>query len=513
MKGKGRPNLVGYYTYIVLTIIVSLLAVLANNLILLIILWGFLGLTLYLLIQTKGPQANSTAKKSFILIGGADSLMIVGVGIIFSLTGTFQMDAVRLPLNNAAAIVAYICLALGCFAKAGVMPLHSWVPDCAEDAPVSVTAFLPASLDKLLGIYLLARISLDLFVMNNAMNIVLMIIGAVTIVAAVMMALIQHDLKRLLGYHAVSQVGYMVLGIATGSLVGIAGGLFHMLNNAIYKNALFLSAGAVEYRTETTDLDKLGGLAKFMPLTFIGCLIASLAISGVPPFNGFVSKWLIYQGLIERISLGQNSFIAIGCLLAAMIGSALTLASFMKLLHASFLGQPSQQRHDIKEVHWTMWLPGIILAAICILFGVFAKDIPLKNFIFPAVGQDVKLLGLWESSVATSLILIGIALGFIIYLFSNIAVVLREDESYQGGETIPSVERFSGVDFYNTIKEIPLFTSLYRQAENRLFDIYDQAKRLIFVVTKQLQHLHNGVLPTYLVWCLLGMVVLFLIVS
>ena len=112
------------------------------------------------------------------------------------------------------------------------MPFHTWVPDAAEDAPIPVVAFLPASLDKLLGIYFLARITLDMFVMDLGMNTFLMAIGSFTIVAAVMMALIQHDLKRLLGYHAVSQVGYMVLGIGTGNPIGIAGGLFHMLNRS-----------------------------------------------------------------------------------------------------------------------------------------------------------------------------------------------------------------------------------------------------------------------------------------
>ena len=348
--------------------------------------------------------------------------------------------------------------------------------------------------------------------MNNAMNIFLMLIGAFTIVAAVMMALVQHDLKRLLGYHAVSQVGYMVLGIGTGSLVGIAGGIFHMLNNAIYKSCLFFTAGDVQHRTKTTDLERLGGLAKFMPLTFIGCLIASLAISGVPPFNGFVSKWMIYQGLIQRIATGETAFISVVCLLAAMIGSALTLASFMKLLHATFLGSPSYEKRDIKEVHWTMWLPVMILAVLCIIFGVFAKQIPLDNFIFPAV-PGVEFIGSWASGWATLLILIGIGLGFVIYLISNIKGALREDDSYTGGEDIPQAQRVSGVDFYNSIKEMSLLSSIYKKAEDKIFDIYEQGRRLVFAITGRFQHLHNGILPTYLVWCLLGMVVLFLILG
>jgi formate hydrogenlyase subunit 3/multisubunit Na+/H+ antiporter MnhD subunit len=200
--------------------------------------------------------------------------------------------------------VAFLALVTAAFAKAGAMPFHSWVPDSGEKAPAPVAAFLPAALDKLLGIYLLARIVLSVFQLNAEMRTLLMVIGAGSILAAVMMALVQHDMKRLLSYHAVSQVGYMVLGIASGVPVAIAGGLFHMLNNVLYKSCLFLCAGAVEKQAGTTDLDRLGGLAKAMPITFISCLIAATAISGIPPMNGFTSKWMIYQGLVDSGKTG-----------------------------------------------------------------------------------------------------------------------------------------------------------------------------------------------------------------
>ncbi|MGB3242668.1 MAG: proton-conducting transporter membrane subunit, partial [Candidatus Omnitrophota bacterium] len=254
---RGRKGLVRYYIYVLLTLTGSLGAVFSNNLIVFVVFWGFLGLLLYLLVGF-GQRKNTayTAKKTFIIVGGTDAVMLFGIAIIWHLTGALEMDKISIGLNSPPAILAYLCLAAGAFAKAGAMPFHTWVPDAAEDGPTPVTAFLPASLDKLLGIYFLARISLDMFRMNLGMNTFLMVVGSVTIVAAVMMALIQHDMKRLLGYHAVSQVGYMVLGIGTGNPVGIAGGLFHMLNHAIYKSCLFFSGGAVEKRSGTTNLDK-----------------------------------------------------------------------------------------------------------------------------------------------------------------------------------------------------------------------------------------------------------------
>ena len=324
---KGRKRLFEYYTYIILTALSAFGVILANNLLLLIVFWGFLGFTLFMLIGMGEDKTGETAKKAFIIVGGTDAIMLLGIGIIYYLTGTLQMDNIRIRLASDSYLpaLAYVCIAIGCFAKAGAMPFHSWIPGCAKEAPLPVAAYLPGSLDKLLGIYLLARISINLFEMNNFMSMVLMIVGAVTLIAAVMMALVQHNMKKLLGYHAVSQVGYMLLGIASGNPVGIAGGIFHMLNNSLYKSCLFLTAGNVEYRTKTTELDDLGGLSRFMPLTYLTCLIASLSICGVPPFNGFVSKWMIYQGLVERMSNGSGRGVTAICLVVALFGSGLTL--------------------------------------------------------------------------------------------------------------------------------------------------------------------------------------------
>jgi len=509
MAGKERLN--EYYTYLLWTIGGACGAILANNLVLLLVFWGFLGLTLYLLIGIGGSEATPAAKKAFIIVGGSDCLFILGIGIIWFLTGSFQMDNISVHLTGPLPTIAFISLAIASFAKAGVMPMHTWIPDMAMTAPVSITGFLPGSLDKLLGIYFLGRMSMDIFVMNNQMGKLLLIIGAVTIVAGVMMALVQHDLKRLLSYHAVSQAGYMVLGIGTGNPIGIAGGLFHMLNNAIYKFGLFLSGGAVENKAQTTDLDRLGGLAKLMPITFIACLIAALSISGVPPFNGFVSKWMIYQGVIQLGKDGDKLWIV--WLVAAMFGSALTLASFMKLIHSVFLGAPSpgipRLARKRNEVSFTMWMPMAILAGLCVIFGVFAYRVPLKNFIFSAV-PGVSFLGFWSPGLATLLIIIGIILGVIIYWLGNIRG-LRTDTAYVGGEIIPQESRVTGVDFYDTIKDLGILKGIYKKSEKKLFDIYDQGTKFVFFFIRGLRKIHSGILPTYLFWSLFGMLILFII--
>ncbi len=338
MKGHARHR--EYFTYLLWTLGVSCGVVLANDLLLLLVCWGFLALLLYLMAGISGPDAAEAARKSLMIIGGSDALMLLGIVIYWQLTGSTRMDGPAMALDSPLAYTAFLTLLAAAFAKAGAVPFHTWVPDFGEKVDAPVSAFLPASLDKLLGIYLLARCVLDLFVPTPAMYGMLMLLGAVTVISAVLMALVQHDLKRLLSFHAVSQVGYMILGIGTGTAIGLAGGLFHMLNNTIYKSALFLCAGVIEKETGTTDLDRLGGLARLMPVTFLTCTVAALSISGIPPLNGFASKWMIYQGIIssgEGAGPGWVVWLAV-----AMLGSALTLASFVKVLHATFLCKPSQ---------------------------------------------------------------------------------------------------------------------------------------------------------------------------
>jgi NADH:ubiquinone oxidoreductase subunit 5 (subunit L)/multisubunit Na+/H+ antiporter MnhA subunit len=161
---RGRKGLPRYYLYIILTSLASIGVVAANNLIIFMVFWGFLGLMLYLLIGFGSSDNTSyTAKKAFIIIGGTDAVMLLGLAFVWYLSGTMQMDMMSIALTSKKAVFAYMCLAIGAFAKAGAMPFHTWVPDTAEDAPAPVVAFIPASLDKLLGIYFLARLSLDIF--------------------------------------------------------------------------------------------------------------------------------------------------------------------------------------------------------------------------------------------------------------------------------------------------------------------------------------------------------------
>lgn len=521
MKGHARHR--EYFTYLLWTLGVSCGVVLANDLLLLLVGWGFLALMLYLMAGISGPDAAGAARKSLMVIGGTDALMLLGIVIYWQLTGSTRMDGPAMPLDSPLAYAAFLTLLAAAFAKAGAVPFHSWVPDFGEKVDAPVSAFLPASLDKLLGIYLLARCVLDLFVPTPAIYGMLMLLGAVTVISAVLMALVQHDLKRLLSFHAVSQVGYMILGIGTGTAIGLAGGLFHMLNNTIYKSALFLCAGVIEKETGTTDLDRLGGLARLMPVTFLTCTVAALSISGIPPLNGFASKWMIYQGIIlsgEGSGPGWVVWLAV-----AMLGSALTLASFVKVLHATFLCKPSPlvQGKSIQENSTSMLMPMLVLAVLCIVFGVFAFQVPLGLLIFPVVQAEVP--GVWWSGLATVLILTAVFVGLIVYLLSMRGGRIRRVRTYIGGEQMRDVyisgeqatgqrnTEVTGVDFYNTIEQLPGLQRFYVLTRDRVFDIYEILRNGFNYFVQMLRSIHSGILPTYLRWFVAGLLVVVWVVT
>lgn len=505
-----EKNATNYYSYFLITIGASVGAVLSDHFLLFITFWGVLGLTLYKLIKGYDEKSSAAAKKTFILIGASDSIMIFGIGLLWILTDTLKISEMAVSTKDTLGVIAFITLLIGSLTKAGAFPVHTWIPDYAEKAPASSSAFLPASLDKLLGIYFLARISMNIFILNPWLHLVLLIIGSVTIITAGLMALIQHNYKRLLGFCAVSQVGYMVTGLGLGTPIGIAGGLFHMINHALYKSGLFLTAGSVEKRTGKEDLEEVGGLSRVMPVTFITALICAMSISGVPPFNGFASKWMIYQGIIEFGKLsGPANRVWVIWLIMAVFGSALTLASFIKFISGIYLGRLKSELKKTGEVSILMWLPEIIIAIICLGFGIFATKYVIPNLIAPLSGEFI-YEGAWASNTVTALIIVSIIIGFIIYLLGRVKN-FRTTEGFIGGETIVEETDFSSVEFYKTVSTFKIFSFFYKKAEKRCFDIYDNSKNIILNLNAMLSKAHAGILPLYALWVVLGLIIIVIV--
>jgi formate hydrogenlyase subunit 3/multisubunit Na+/H+ antiporter MnhD subunit len=506
-----------YYSAILLAIGSSAGILLSNHLLFLLIFWEIATVSLYLLITTGGENSNFAATKSFAMIGASDGAFLLGVLLVWAMSGTFVISDISLATTSSLPIIGFLLLMTAAITKAGALPLHTWLPTAGVYAPASVMALLPAAIDKLLGIYLLVITVREIFILApGVLSVILALIGAATVIIAVMIAMVQHNLKKLLSYHAISQVGYMVLGISTGTAVGIAGGVFHMLNNAIYKCCLFLCGGAIEQAAGTPELDKLGGLGKKMPFTFVTCLIAALSISGIPPFNGFVSKWMVYQGVIQMgtVQTGKAAALWPIWLIAAMFGSALTLASFVKLIHSAFLSRLPDGLKEVKEVSPLQTLPMIVLASLCVFFGVF-YHVPLKLFIYPALNIEpgTAIFGTWDSALATTFIIVGIVLGLLILLVGSLARKARTVPTWTCGEAQANEQMIiPGTHFYKTVSSMGGLKQLYNGQEKGHFDLYNQSARFGLALTEFLRWLHCGLLPMYLTWVIVGLLVILLMI-
>ena len=511
IKYNKQPNQTSQlYSFYLITLSAALGVILTNHLIVFITCWGITGITLYKLIDANNEKSAAAAKKTLILVGASDSIMLLGIALIWLRTGNFLMSEIQISTDTITANMAFICLLIGCFTKAGAFPFHTWVPDYTSESSAVSSAYLPASLDKLLGIYFLYRICTTLFILNQWLILSILIIGAGTIIIAVMMALIQHDYRKLLGYHAVSQVGYMVVGIGLGSPLGLAGGLFHMINNALYKSGLFLSAGNIQKQTGKKNIEDVGGLAKTLPITFISAFIFALAISGVPPLNGFASKWCIYQAIVD---FGKGTELVnklwILWLGLAVLGSALTLASFIKFISGIFLGKIKSEFESIREVPFLMWFPLTVLAAVCVFFGVFMSGLVVPDILQPMVGP-IEFPGLWDSVGVSLLVIVSIMLGFIIY-WSGDLKKFRTEENYVGGEMMQESASFNVTEFYKTISNFEILAFFYKRAEKKWFDIYDQSRNLVLSISQVLSNIHNGILTNYAIWVVLGFIAMLLI--
>ena len=513
----NKPGSNVYFGSILLTLGGSAGILLSNNLLFLLIFWEIVTASLYLLITTGGKNSNFAATKSFAMIGASDAAFLLGILIVWALSGTFVISQINLATVSALPIIAFLLLLTAAVTKAGALPLHTWLPTSGEFAPASVMALLPAAIDKLLGIYLLVIIVRQMFVLESAaLSAILLIIGAATILIAGMVAIVQHNMKKLLAYSAISQAGFCILGIATMTPLGLAAAVFHLVNNAIYKCCLFLCSGAVEQQSGTAELDDLGGLGKKMPLTFLTCLVAALSISGVPPFNGFASKWMIYQSVIA-MGTTQTAWPArlwpiwLTC---AIFGSALTLAYCVKIIHSVFLSRLPEKLRGVKEVSVLQTFPMVVLAALCVFFGVF-YHIPLKVFIFPALNIEpgTAIFGTWESGLATMLIIVGIILGLIVLIIGLLARKTRTVPTWYCGETQDNEQMIiPGTHFYKTVSSMNGLKQLYTGQEKGHFDLYNQGGRLGLALTGFLRWLHSGILPTYLTWVTLGLLVILFIV-
>lgn len=298
----------------------------------------------------------------YAVMGSVSSLIILlGIAVLYSAASTLTLSKIAeiVPQLNKTIILWVGGLFLVGFGlKAAAMPFHAWLPDAHSSAPAPISSMLSGVLIKALGIYVLIRIFFGVFNAPEEFTKMFLVLGTISIIIGVFLAVGQWDMKRLLAYHSISQIGYILLGIGIATPLGILGAVFHLFNHAIFKSLLFYNAGSVEYALGTRDLKKMGNLTNVLPTTAQTSMIASLSISGIPPFNGFFSKLII---IIAAIQAGL-----IGYAFLAIIGSILTLASFMKVQRYGFRGE-NIISSVINPVEWRMNFAMIILAVLCLV--------------------------------------------------------------------------------------------------------------------------------------------------
>ncbi|MBR6352725.1 MAG: hypothetical protein IKS25_01265 [Oscillospiraceae bacterium] len=326
--------------------------------------------------RTKVYGALEAAFKYLVVGCMGSTSILAGVIMLYAQYHTLnlaQLGSMVPGTMNNATIIAFALLYIGFSTKAFIVPFHPLAADAHGAAPASISVLISGVLTKS-GIYGIIRLTYFLFQTMNlgTMQFMLVFIGSVSMFVCVTMALAQHDFKRLLAFHSISQIGYVLAAVGLSTALGFSAGLYHAMNHTLFKGLLFLAAGAVLHETGTTDLGKLGGLSKKMPHTTVLFLIGAFSISGLPPFNGFASKWMVYQATYQKaVESGNIGFLLVT--IVALITSVLTLASFVKVSQSVFFGQLPKEYENVKEVPFGMRLGMGILAALCVLTGLFPK--------------------------------------------------------------------------------------------------------------------------------------------
>ncbi len=357
-----------------------------------------------------GHEQFEAAFKYMVLGSIASVFVLFGIALVYGNTGTLNMAYVSKAIQssdlNAGLSFALALFIVGFSLKAALVPFHAWLPDAHPSAPAPISAMLSGILIKTLGIYALARVVFNIFGVSVSVGWLLIVLGILSMIIGVFLAVGQWDLKRLLAYHSISQMGYVVLGLGIGALIlarggelkwaalAILGGLFHMVNHAVFKSLLFLTSGSVEMATGTRQLKQLGGLAERMPFTRATCTLASAAISGVPPFNGFWSKLILVMATV------QAGFYGLGAV--TVIVSLITLISFLKVQRYVFLGELPENLRDVEENGGSMLVATVFLACLCVLMGLLLLMPGLRESILePAV--RVLTDGLKYSDIVTGM--------------------------------------------------------------------------------------------------------------
>jgi hydrogenase-4 component B len=415
-KGRGVGPMGFFMNFFIASM---LLVVAADNAFWFLVFFEMMSLASYfVVIFDQDEEAVKAGFLYFVVAHGGSVLIMAAFFLMANVAGSYDFQAFRTanipaPVNSIVFLLGF----LGFGAKAGIIPLHIWLPRAHPAAPSHASALMSGVMIKI-GIFGIVKVGIDLLGGSSChlwWGLVVLGFGAVSSVLGVVYALAEHDIKKLLAYHSVENIGIILLGVGVGmigiatgkpvlAVVGLMAGFYHLVNHAMFKGLLFLGAGSVIYRLHTKDMEKMGGLARTMPWTAVCFLIGALAISAIPPLNGFVSEWYTYQSLFSAaVDGGWAVKLAtpVAAVMLALTG-ALAVMCFVKAYGVIFSG-PSRNPHaaEVKEVPASMVLGMVVLAISCVTLGLGAPVIaPIMGGIAAATA------GLQPVTLANGLVMI-----------------------------------------------------------------------------------------------------------
>jgi len=385
--GKRNTSL---FNFLFGLFILSLVSVFSSaNMLIFLLAWEVMALTSYFLVifESENPETQKSGTLYLIMTHIATAFLTIAFITIYSYTGSFDIVNAATVIPPFSKNMIFICLLIGFGTKAGIIPLHIWLPYAYPAAPSNVSALMSGIMSKTSVFGLIQFVYVVLGGGFEWWGITLLIVGSISAVLGIAYALMEIDIKRLLAYSSIENTGIILIGLgltiygyAKGNTIlsslALLAALLHLFNHSLFKGALFLGSGSIYYSTHTKNMEKLGGLLKRMPYTGLLFLIGCLSISSMPFFNGFISEWFTLQALFQSIGISGNAIKLIAILAAAVLAmaGAFAAACFVKAFGISFLGVPrSTEAQNSIEVPFNMLLGTGLLTFMCILFGLFPQ--------------------------------------------------------------------------------------------------------------------------------------------
>jgi hydrogenase-4 component B len=437
--------------------------------------WEGMAISSFFLVATYHERPGVIKSAYIYLVMSQLSAMLILSGFLLMGTQLHSLDfavwALRAQyLPGSAKNAIFALLFLGFAIKSGVVPFHVWLPRAHPVAPAHVSSLMSGAMIKL-GIFGIVQFLLvDMGATATFWALLLLASGAVSSVLGVLYALMEHDLKRLLAYHSIENIGIILLGLGVMALgmdwhrpelftIGLVAALFHTLNHAVFKSQLFLAAGAVEQHTGTLDMERLGGLIRTMPVIAVSFILGSMAISALPPFNGFISEWLTFRGLLAVA--GHSTIFwgltALGASLLLALTGALAALCFVKVSGIVFLGQPREQR-AYAGIPWSLTAPVLGLAAASLLLGIFPEPIVRIIATLEPQSSAVSVTHLLPTNV-TALALGLLLIAALAAIFARVWKVREVPRWACGGEAEPAMQ-MSSASFTKAVRTT--FSVIYR---------------------------------------------------